>query len=101
MSNESLEPEAARPFPVPTYRDAAGDLVYDAPHEPRDEYTIRVKTDGVFFSAVCDEVPGLHLSGTNLSAVLADFELSVRTLLELDAAKAASGHPHEDAQEAG
>lgn len=74
-------------FPVPTWVGEDGHTYYDQPHEPREEFTIRVRTDGVFFLAHCDQVPGVNVSGTSLDEVLRDMPLAIKTIRELDATK--------------
>lgn len=61
-----------------------GTKYYEAPHEPREAFTIRVKSDGVFHSVTCDQEPGLHLGGVDLTLLLADFERAVKLLRELN-----------------
>jgi hypothetical protein len=75
----------SRKFPVPMYVGDDGNTYYDAPHELREEFTIHVKSDGVFFSASCDQALGVHTSGTSLEEVLSDFPLAVKMLAELGA----------------
>ena len=62
-----------------------GSKYYMAPHELQEEYTIRVRTDGAFFSVSCDQVIGLHLGGPDLTKCLERFERSVLKLRELNA----------------
>ena len=63
-----------------------GVTTYEALHEHREEYTIRVKTDGVFFLAQVDQELGVNCSGLSLDAALADIPLCIKKIRELNAA---------------
>lgn len=71
-------------YPYKPYRNDAGEMVYDAPHEYREEFTLHIKTEGVFWSIVCDQVDGLLLCGTNLTKLLSNFEYMACELRRLN-----------------
>lgn len=48
----------------------AGEKYYEAPHEPREILTIRVKSDGVVYAVRVDEEIGVFLSGEDLPSLL-------------------------------